>query len=90
MVLELVIVELDKSWCKCVLLVTFFSSNNEGTESVKVSPSTSFAVGNLFLGSEELGLGTWIEACTFPLFEDKKGNEAERNVEVCMEAMKMK
>lgn len=86
MVVELVIVELDKSWCKCVLLVTFFWSNNEGTESVKVNPSTSFAVGILFLGSEELGLGTWIEACTFPLFEDKKEKE---EVEVCMEAMKI-
>lgn len=67
--------------------MTFFSSNNEGTESLKVNPSTSFAVGILFLGSKELGLGKWIEAFTLPLFEDKKEKE---EVEVCMEAMKMK
>jgi hypothetical protein len=36
-----------------------------------------------------LGLGTWIEACTFSFLEDKKENEEERNVEVCMVAMKI-
>jgi hypothetical protein len=38
-----------------------------------------------------LGLGTWIEAFTFTFtfLEDKKEKEEERNVEVCMEAMKI-
>jgi hypothetical protein len=36
-----------------------------------------------------LGLGTWIEACTFTFLEDKKEKEEERNVEVCMVAIKI-
>jgi hypothetical protein len=77
MVELLEVVELDKSCCKLMLLVTFFWSCN--------NPSTCFLVG-IFDSEKLLVFGTWIAAFTVLL----KGKEEQSNVEVCMEAKAIK